>query len=228
MRNPARPSEREVAEHNISHFPFRDWCPHCIRGRGLNQQHRQGKKCAENRDIPVIGMDYGFLVKKKGEYGHEEDVEGQKNDGRKIEPMLVMKDSKYGGMKSFLVPSKGISEPWVVKKCIQWIDFVGANRIVLKVDQEKSIVALAKEVKIARGQGAETAIEHPEAGESQSHGMTERAVGVAEGLVRTYLHALEARIGGSIDSRFAVFRWLVEHAHNVHLVQGGEGWPHSI
>ena len=30
VKNPARPSEAEVAEHSLTHLPFRDWCPHCV------------------------------------------------------------------------------------------------------------------------------------------------------------------------------------------------------
>ena len=27
LRSPYRPSQKEVDEHNLSHVPFRDWCP---------------------------------------------------------------------------------------------------------------------------------------------------------------------------------------------------------
>jgi hypothetical protein len=35
MLNPALPSPDEVMEHNKTHLPFRNWCRHCARGRGV-------------------------------------------------------------------------------------------------------------------------------------------------------------------------------------------------
>jgi hypothetical protein len=32
LENPFQRTAREVAEHNLTHLPFRDWCPHCIMG----------------------------------------------------------------------------------------------------------------------------------------------------------------------------------------------------
>ena len=32
LKETAKPSAEEVAAHMISHMPYRDWCPHCVRG----------------------------------------------------------------------------------------------------------------------------------------------------------------------------------------------------
>ena len=53
---PQTPSKEEVEEHNITHIPFRDWCPHCIRGKAKRRAHR--KKIREpSQGIPVISLD---------------------------------------------------------------------------------------------------------------------------------------------------------------------------
>ena len=45
-RTPARlPSEEEVRAHNVSHLPFRDWCPDCVAGRAKDWPHRSWKEC---------------------------------------------------------------------------------------------------------------------------------------------------------------------------------------
>lgn len=82
-----------------------------------------------------------------------------------------------------MVPSKGVEEPWVARRSAAWMNSLGYNKLVLRVDGEASIKALAREVKRVRGDTAETLVEHPERGESQSNGAIESAVGVAEGLV---------------------------------------------
>ena len=31
---------KEWEEHRIDHWPFRSWCPHCVKGRGRATAHR--------------------------------------------------------------------------------------------------------------------------------------------------------------------------------------------
>ena len=31
LRDPGAPTPKEVEEHNVTHLPFRSWCPHCQR-----------------------------------------------------------------------------------------------------------------------------------------------------------------------------------------------------
>ena len=39
---PYVPSEQERRAHNVTHFPPRSWCEHCVRGRGLASKHVRG------------------------------------------------------------------------------------------------------------------------------------------------------------------------------------------
>jgi hypothetical protein len=39
MIDPKLPSRAEVDEHEKTHLPFRNWCRHCIRGRGKEAPH---------------------------------------------------------------------------------------------------------------------------------------------------------------------------------------------
>ncbi len=34
MLDPKLPTAEEVRQHDITHMPYRNWCPHCVRGRG--------------------------------------------------------------------------------------------------------------------------------------------------------------------------------------------------
>ena len=34
-----RPTQREREEHEATHVPFRDWCAHCMMGRGHPSSH---------------------------------------------------------------------------------------------------------------------------------------------------------------------------------------------
>ena len=58
LMNPLLPSAREVEEHNISHLPFRNWCPHCVKGRGREADHRRQPRT--ERGVDEFHLDYSF------------------------------------------------------------------------------------------------------------------------------------------------------------------------
>ena len=35
----SKPTQREREEHEATHVPFRDWCAHCMMGRGRTHHH---------------------------------------------------------------------------------------------------------------------------------------------------------------------------------------------
>ena len=39
-----KPTAREREEHEATHMPFRDWCAHCMMGRGRTHHHVSKKK----------------------------------------------------------------------------------------------------------------------------------------------------------------------------------------
>ena len=41
VRDICKPSQEEVEKHNLTHLPFRNWCPHCMRGRGKEAPHHR-------------------------------------------------------------------------------------------------------------------------------------------------------------------------------------------
>ena len=57
MLDPRLPTEAEVDEHNLTHLPFRNWCPHCVRGRGKEWPN---KKVDEVSSMPEIHADICF------------------------------------------------------------------------------------------------------------------------------------------------------------------------
>ena len=58
LLDPRLPSEEEVAHHNLTHVPYRNWCPHCVKGRGKDLDHRKSVK--ESRAVKEFGFDYCF------------------------------------------------------------------------------------------------------------------------------------------------------------------------
>ena len=59
LLDPKLPREEEVHRHNLTHMPYRSWCPHCVRGRGKEMSHRR-RKDLEEASIPEYHLDYCF------------------------------------------------------------------------------------------------------------------------------------------------------------------------
>ena len=70
--SPMKPDVTVVAEHRITHIPYRSWCRECVEGRALGEQ--RGHACdARPSMIPVVGMDY-FFVTARGVFHKKDDV----------------------------------------------------------------------------------------------------------------------------------------------------------
>ena len=68
MSVPCKPSQEEVDNHNISHYPFRSWCKHCVMGKAVSGYHKTSKdKCTK----PVISRDYMYLRSRTEEESKE-------------------------------------------------------------------------------------------------------------------------------------------------------------
>ena len=91
------------------------------------------------------------------------------------------------------VRAKGAAgETWIANRICKDIRGLGYNKIIIKCDQEPSIVEIQKEV--IRRCEAETIPENSPTGESQSNGDIENAIKQVEGQIRTMKVALESRL----------------------------------
>ena len=62
---PATPSKAEVAQHRLTHRPFRSWCPHCVRGKGRADKHRKSSQKDDETAIPKLCSDYFFIGRRR-------------------------------------------------------------------------------------------------------------------------------------------------------------------
>ena len=53
------PCQREDDEHELSHWPYRSWCPSCVKGAAVNDPHDRVPD--RTRTKPTIAIDYSFL-----------------------------------------------------------------------------------------------------------------------------------------------------------------------
>jgi hypothetical protein len=109
-----------------------------------------------------------------------------------------------------VVKKKG-TENEEAERIIKDLEKMGCKgKIVVKTDQEPSIVAVAKEIRRLRPE--ETILENSKVYDSQSNGIAERAVQSVECQVRTLLLALQKRLDVKVPVTHKIITWMVEHA----------------
>ena len=90
-----------------THIPFRDWCPHCVRGKSKSEPHHRAVRDAT--EIPDVSLDYMFMGS-----GNSEEQLGM--------PILVARDRKTGWCMAGVVPSKEGKCPHAVRRIEGMID----------------------------------------------------------------------------------------------------------
>ena len=69
-----KPSEAEINMHNLTHLPFRDWCPYCVQGKAVSYPHIKRKQ--KEDEVPIISSDYMGLKHREP----EERIEGRRKN----------------------------------------------------------------------------------------------------------------------------------------------------
>ena len=116
---PYTPTKAEIEAHEVTHLPYRNWCAHCVAGKGVSSPHVHGD-AAEPIGI-TISLDYCFMG--------DESKEG-------TPPVLIVWDDGHRAMWALPVSSKGPVEyvvSWLVKK-LESAGYSGV-KLTMKSDQ---------------------------------------------------------------------------------------------
>ena len=92
---------------------------------------------------------------------------------------------------------------------VRFLNGLGYKKVILKSDQEPSIVALGKAIKT--NWDGELILEHSPKGVSKSNGEVEREVQTVHGLARTLKDYVEDKMGETLDPRSHILTWLVDY-----------------
>ena len=206
LKAPAKPTAEMIAMHEISHIPFRAWCPHCVRGRGKSFQHRRVDHSQDDKDHPVVSIDYAF-------FGAPGELPADAVGGQKM-PVLVVRDRFTKSLFSHLVPAKGVEHFYPEAALLRDIKFLGYTKLTLKSDQEPSILALANAVRnTLSSQNIECQLESSPKGDAHgmSNGEAESSVGIAQGLTRTLKDHIEHKTGQLLDPKSPLLSWMIEY-----------------
>ena len=211
-----KPSVEEVNNHNLTHIPFRSWCPFCVAGKAKDNPHFRVDQ--EDSDMNILDMDYMFLSGKEpsaevgvDQVSDEEEEEEEEAEGKeKSMPVLVSYDRRHKYVFARVVPRKG-AHPYTIRRVGQDITkILGYNRVHIKSDQERAIKKIKSQVRL------EYSIEVPEeearVGDSRSNGQIESIIQQVQGQIRTLKAQLEHRIKLPVPDDHALLPWLISHA----------------
>jgi hypothetical protein len=122
MPDPFEPSPQEMADHQLTHLPFRNWCRHCCRGRGIEMPHR--KRPEAERVLPEVHFDFCFL-------GNE----GKKDEVGETLPVLVVREVGSRMTMSAAVPSKSTGT-FIARRVVAFLKEIGCAQcdIIVKSD----------------------------------------------------------------------------------------------
>ena len=203
LPTPKLPPPSVVAHHNLTHFPYRSWCPYCVAGRRPNTQHRS-QSVDRGRSLPVFHADYCFPRD-----SHDESCI----------TVLVGRMSPSKAMFASFCDVKGPTDAYALDRLENFLKDEGVSKISYRSDQEPAIVSLIETALKNSGKAGEmtdASPEHSAVGESASNGVAERTVQQFEDLLRTLKAALEARLKTRLPSKHPVMRWLIQHVASIY------------
>ncbi len=137
LPDPGQPTQAEVEEHRIDHCPYRCWCPDCVAGRALGEQHRLRRG---HRAVPVFSFDYLFITASR------KVVRSLAHGEEALLKILVAVDSLGKAVFAHTVDVKGPGEDrYAVDRLVDDIRWLGYTRVSLRSDNEPAIVKLLHE-----------------------------------------------------------------------------------
>ena len=120
LPDPGRPTEEEVANHSVTHLPYRAWCPDCVTGKAQGMPHFKSSGKGSDQRIPTISYDYGFASEmKRSEDGGEVETwtrtsraaaSGEDKQDMDKFKVLVVKDERTKTVFAHTVKRKGVDE----------------------------------------------------------------------------------------------------------------------
>ena len=193
--SPHRPTQADIAEHECTHWPFRSWCRHCVRGRAVSSPHKRRTteevEFSQNR-VPTISVDHCFM--------------SAASEASSEHPFLVLYDNNTGSIYAFATGTKAM-KPWVIGYVHSIICELGYGgvRIAFKSDRAAELIQLRQEV--ARLRTAPTVPILSATKESKSNGDMERAVRTWQGQYRTLKMQVEEMTGSDLPSGHVALQW---------------------
>ena len=195
---PPQPSEKDKAEHMLTHTPFQPWCEFCVKSRSRANQHPHVSDPTHDaqREYPTVQCDFFFM-----EPGKEDAV---------IALLMVDVWSRYVSV----MPLKPRNMQTVGNALVKFLNDVGhVGKMELAGDNEPVLAAGMRFCQRTRQTlGMETILTWNRTYEKTRTSIAERFVQTVRGLQKTLLSHLESAIQATIPAGHPVIQWAAMHA----------------
>ena len=102
-RKPAAPTKAMILAHEVHHADYREWCPHCVAGKGVSHRHVTGSR--EDGPEAEFSMDYAFMTN-DGQLVRADELSLE--EVGKASPVIVGFDKRSESIWAMAVESKGV------------------------------------------------------------------------------------------------------------------------
>ena len=187
------PSLRERQLHELTHFPFREWCPHCVACKSRPDQHRASEPAdSANREFPSIQIDFMISIGSN--------------------PILVMVDSWTRYVRT--VPMKTKSAKNICDSLNGFIGELGyMQTVTVAHDNEPVVNSAVQQAKLARNQiGLKLVDQQAKNFDKGRTSMAERAIQTLRAQAKTLIHALESQVKVKFEDKHVIHEWSIVHA----------------
>lgn len=188
-----QPSDRERMLHNMTHIPYRSWCPHCIACKAHDDHHPQvPPERAAEREFPVIQLDLFY------------------GSGGSTNLLLIDMWTRYVQVLPLRMKSASV----IATSIINFLGLLGYfQQVEVSCDNENVLVAGVNHAKTLRNKVGATLI--PQFGKNYSKGrtaMAERAIQTVRNQGKTLIHCLEDFAKVKLPEKHVLHSWSYLHA----------------
>ena len=222
---PPEPSAEEVANHNLSHVPYKSWCPICVSTRGRKDAHQQGSEAHRgDGGWPVLSMDLMYSSVEGSELEFMRNVPSGADKEKKI-LVLVCVDRDTGMLHAVPLPAKDTQAiHHAAKEVLGFLSYLGRTEVEIRGANEPTMVALCDKVVNARNKaGLATRKAPSQPYEHQTNGAAEQAVLGLRDIGSTLLQQVKHH-GFELHVNPELIPWAYVHAatlHNCYAVSAG-------
>lgn len=189
---PDPPSEEEIRQHEVTHFPIQPWCVECQMGKGIASPHKSKQEIGGSKRDPLTQLDFMFM----------------KKDGSRAENLKNAWATTLCGVDCdtltpifTTVPSKKANVKYTAKTIVEFLRRMCHGKVIIRTDGEPSIVDIADRVKTIRKKkySEDTVLEKTPRYSSQSLGVMGATQRHGQGQMRTVRLSVEKKYTAKSD-----------------------------
>ena len=192
MTMPKQPTPQEIQEHNITHLPYRNWCPICVQAKGRQANHTKQPTGTSRR--PIVQVDFTYIKTFCDKYPT---------------PVLTAIDIQTGMAMAAMITDKHNQFTYAKTSLQAFLLECGRTEGILQSDNEEYLMALLRATAKTCGN---MAVRFSPAYSSQSNGNIERYHRTLTGQIRTLREQIQQNYSTQIPTEHPITAWAVRHA----------------